>query len=269
MRPPVYSPAWNILPAARACFLTAWLGQTVFFVYIVLFYASAVIAGDLSRWSRVLPIGIVPGDTWGNLSLASHLALSAFITFAGPLQVFPRLRARYPGLHRWLGRLYVPTALILSITGLYLIWFKGTVGGTVQHLGTSFNGLLIIAFGLLAWRTARNRDFAAHRRWALRLFLAVSGVWFFRVGLLFWILVNRGPAGFDPKTFLGPFLDLLTFAQTLVPLAALELYFRAQASPSRSMRLTTAAVLAGLTLITAIGIGGATMAMWWPRIRAL
>ena len=96
----------------------------------------------------------MPGDTWGNVSLASHLALSAFITFAGPLQVIPRLRARLRGLHRWLGRLYIPTALILSLTGLYLIWFKGTVGGTVQHLGISFNALLIVAFSVLAWRIA-------------------------------------------------------------------------------------------------------------------
>lgn len=255
------------LPAARAWFLTAWLGQTIFFTYIVLFYASAVLAGDLSRWAQVLPKGIIPGDTWGNLSLASHLALSAFITFAGPLQILPRLRARFPRLHRWLGRLYIPTALILSLTGLYLIWFKGTVGGTVQHLGTSFNALLIIACSIFAWRTARARDFAAHRRWALRLFLVVSGVWFFRVGLLFWILVNRGPVGFNPKTFLGPFLDLLTFAQTLVPLAALELYLRASASPSPALRRGTAAALYACTIITAIGIAGATLFMWWPRMR--
>jgi hypothetical protein len=255
------------LPAARAWFLTAWLGQTIFFLYIVIFYASAVLAGDLSRWAKVLPKGLVAGDTWGNLSLASHLALSAFITVAGPLQVIPRLRARLPRLHRWIGRLYIPTALILSLTGLYLIWFKGTVGGTVQHLGTSFNALLIVACSILAWRSARARDFVAHRRWALRLFLVVSGVWFFRVGLMFWILANRGPAGFDPKTFLGPFLDILTFAQTLVPLAALELYFRASASSSKTLRLATAGAMCAFTAITAIGITGATMFMWWPRMR--
>jgi len=126
----------------------------------MVFYASAVLAGDLSRWAKVLPKVIVPGNTLGNMSLSIHLALAAFITFAGPLQVIPQIRAR----------------------------------------------LVIIVCAILAWRYATHRNFAAHRPWALRLFLVVSGVGFFRVGLLFWILVTRGPFGFDPKTSLGPFL---------------------------------------------------------------
>ncbi|MFZ8531235.1 hypothetical protein ACO1NH_13755, partial [Staphylococcus aureus] len=76
---------------------------------------------------------------------------------------------------------------------------KGTVGDLGQHLGMSLNALLIVGFAILAWQAARTRDFPAHRRWALRLFLAVNGVWFFRVGLMLWLLVWRRPMGFDPK----------------------------------------------------------------------
>jgi hypothetical protein len=155
----------------------------------------------------------------------------------------------------------------MSLTGLYLVWVKGTVGGFVQHLGTSLNALLILWFAAAAWRHVAARNFNAHRQWAMRLFLAVSGVWFFRVGLLFWILVNRGPAGFDPHTFLGPFLDFLTFAQTLLPLAALEIYLRAGAARGATLKYAAAAVIILLTAVTAVGISGATMAMWWPRIQ--
>ena len=51
-----------------------------------------------------------------------------------------------------------------------------------------------------------------HRRWAIRLFLAVSGVWFFRVGLMFWIGANQGAVGFDPASFTGPALSLRLFS---------------------------------------------------------
>jgi hypothetical protein len=44
-------------------------------------------------------------------------------------------------------------------------------------------------------------------------------VWFFRLGLTLWLLVHQAPVGFDPKTFSGPFLIVLTLAQSLVPAA--------------------------------------------------
>ena len=101
---------------------------------------------------------------------------------------------------------------------------------------------------------------------ALRLFLVVSGVWFFRIGLMLWIVVNRGPAGFDPVTFSGPFLTILSFAQYLLPLAVLELYFRAQRSTMAGVHVSMAAGLTVLTLVTAGGIAAATMLMWLPRL---
>ena len=119
---------------------------------------------------------------------------------------------------------------------------------------------------VMAWRCALARDFVAHRRWALRLFLVVGGVWFFRVGLMLWLLIHQAPVGFDGKTFQGPFLTFLAFAQTLVPLAILELYLRAQRSANPSRQLATAAGLGVLTLAMGVGIFGATMMMWRPHM---
>jgi hypothetical protein len=125
------------------------------------------------------------------------------------------------------------------------------------------NALLILWFAAMALTTARARQFAEHRRWALRLYLVVAGVWFFRVGLMAWLLVWRAPVGFDGKTFTGPLLTGLAFGQTLVPLAVLELYLRSK-TPGAQRGL--AVVLAMLTVVTAVGIVGATMGMWLPRM---
>ncbi len=43
---------------------------------------------------------------------------------------------------------------------------------------------MICAAMALHYALARNID--AHKRWALRTFIVVSGVWFFRVGLMLW-----------------------------------------------------------------------------------
>ncbi|MBA3915554.1 MAG: hypothetical protein H0X25_17200, partial [Acidobacteriales bacterium] len=158
---------------------------------------------------------------------------------------------------------------IMGVSGLYLL-FSGrrVVGNLAQHVPFGINGVLILVCAALAWRYAMVRDFASHRRWALRLFLVVSGVWFFRVGLMFWIVLNKGPVGFNPATFEGPFITFLSFAQYLLPLAVLELYMRARERAGSLGRFATAAGLFILTGAMGVGIVAATMGMWLPRVKA-
>lgn len=250
-------------------FVLAVIGQWTFAFYIVAFYGGAAAEGDLARWSKSgITHAYIPGDTLGNIALSLHLLLAAILTLGGPLQLIPQIRSRLPGFHRWLGRSYILVAFVASLSALYLLWVRGSVGDIVQHIGTSLNALVIMACAIMALRYALARKFVIHRRWALRLFLAVSGVWFFRVGLMFWILVNQGPVGFDPKTFQGPFLSLLSFAQYLLPLAVLQLYLHTQQRAGASGRLAMATLLVVLTLAMGVGIFGAFMGMWLPALTA-
>ena len=114
----------------------------------------------------------------------------------------------------------------------------------------------------MALRYALARDFKTHRRWALRLFLVVSAVWFFRVMLMFWIAINGGPVGFDPKTFIGPAIDIVSFAQYLLPLAVLEIYLRVQRGAGTAAQLATAGGLVLLTLAMGFGMFVAFKAFW-------
>jgi uncharacterized membrane protein len=252
--------------AATFWFVVAASGQLLFAFYIAVFYGGSAVRGDLASWSKVLPRGVVAGDTAGNFFLALHLLLALMITVAGVLQLVPQIRARVPVFHRWNGRTYVVVAFIAALSGLYLLWVRGTVGDTGQHLGTTLNSLLILLCAVMTFRYAVARDFTTHRRWALRLFLVVGGVWFFRVGLMLWLLIFQAPVGFDDKTFTGPFLTILTFAQTLIPLAMLELYLRAQRSASEWARASVAGILFVLTIAMGVGIFGAAMGMWLPRV---
>lgn len=253
--------------SVRTWFVVAAIGQLIFAFYIAALYGGAVVRGDLTGWSKVMPRGYTPGDTVGNIAIGLHLLFAFTLTAGGFLQVIPQLRTKFPTFHRWNGRFFIVGSIIAALGGLYLLWVRGTVGDTGQHLGTSLNALLIFAFAILAWRHAMQRDFVSHRRWALRLFLVVNGVWFFRLGLLAWLLIFKKPVGFDAKSFTGPFLTTLTFAQTIVPLLLLETYFYAQQkSISTTVRYAIAALLVVATLLTALGIVGASMGLWLPRI---
>jgi len=267
---------WHSLPrlADRALqatsafwFLVAVLGQWMFVVYIVSFYGGAVVQGDLARWSKVVSPGYIRGDGMGNFALALHLVVAIIITVGGPLQLIPQVRARVPVLHRWNGRVYMLTAFIVSLTALYLVWIRGGVfGNVVQHFGISLNAVLIMFCAAMALRTALARRFDLHRRWALRLFLVVSGAWFIRVGSMLWMILNRNPAAFDPRTFQGPFLNFLAFAQYLLPLAILELYLRTQDLAGAPGKFAMAAGLLVLTIAMGVGIFGATLRLWLPHI---
>jgi hypothetical protein len=254
--------------AASFWFLVAIIGQWTFVVYIVSFYGGAIIQGDFARWGKFLTHGLIPGDHMGNLALATHLSMAAVITAGGPLQLIPQIRARVPLFHRWNGRVYLLTTFAASISALYLVWIRNgtTAGDVVQHLGISLDAVLIMFCGAMALRYALARKFSVHRRWALRLFLVVSGVWFFRVGVFFSLMVNQGPFGFDPDTFQGPFLDFMSFAESLLPLAVLELYLRTQDRARASGRIAMAAGLFALTVAMGVGIFGVFMESWLPNI---
>lgn len=252
--------------AATSWFVVAVLGQLAFVAYVIGFYGRAALQGRFEAWNKVLPHGYVAGDTFGNVIVSLHLVFATVVIVGGALQLMPAIRRVAPAFHRWNGRVYLGSVLLMSVGGLVMVWTRGTVGDLSQHIAISINALLIIAFAGMALRHALARRIDAHRRWALRLFLVVAGVWFFRIGLMAWIVVNQGPVGFDPKTFAGPFLTFLAFAQYVLPLAVLELYLRAQAGRGSLQRIAVAACLFVLTLVTAGGVAAASMLMWLPRL---
>jgi len=246
--------------------LVAIAGQMIFALYVAIIYGGVLTGGGYESWNRSPAQAYKPGDGFGNLTFGLHAVFSIVIIAGGILQLIPGLRRRMPAFHRWTGRTYMLAAAILSLGGIVLIAWRGTVGSAVMQAGTITNGIAILICAALAWTYARQRRFDVHRRWALRLFLCVSGVWFFRIGLMAWVLSWQGPVGFDAKTFTGPFLSFLSFAQYLLPLAVLQLYFHAMDRGGSVMRIGTAGLLSVLALLTAGGIFGATMGMWLPRL---
>jgi len=190
------------------------------------------------------------------------------IMLAGAIQLVPQVRNHFPVFHRWNGRIYMLTAVTGSFAGVYMTWFRGSVGDLPQHIGGTLNAVLIWSFAGIALRYALARNFRTHRRWALRLFVVTSAAWFYRIIFFLTLAVFKGPVGFDPATFTGPYPTIMSFAQYLFPLAILELYFRAQDRPSAAGRFATASLLVVLTLAMAAGLMAVTMAIWVPDVKA-
>ncbi len=247
-------------------FTIAVLGQWIFALYVLLFYGKATVTGHLEDWNKVLPHGYIAGEAIGNLVIGIHLLFAIIIIFGGPLQIIPRVREYAPTFHKWNGRLYFFIAFVISVSGLYMVWVRGSIGGMVQHISISINAVLIMITATLAIKYAMARNFKAHRIWAIRLFLVVNGVWFFRIGFNFWLFINKGVVGFNPKTFEGPFLNILTFSQYIIPLLLFEFYLRAKESSNRKFVFTTITLHILFTIVMIIGIFVASWRIWFPRM---
>jgi tetratricopeptide (TPR) repeat protein len=259
--------ATTLKAAVRFWVAMVVIGQLIFAFTVASFYGRAAVRGDLQVWNRFMTHGYIPGDRAGNLAVVIHLVSAVIINLAGAIQLIPQIRDRAPSFHRWNGRLYIVTAFTISIAGLYMMWVRGSSGDLSQHLGTTLMAALIMLCAAMALRYALARDFKTHRRWALRLYLVVSASLFIRAVLFLSLFLNSGPFGFDPNTFTGPFLTLLAFAQYLVPLAVLEIYFRAQDRGGAPGRFAMTAGLLILTVALGAGIFTVTLGVWLPAIK--
>lgn len=121
-------------------------------------YASARLIG----W---VPPGKLPlYPSWVGL----HFASAAAFCLVAPLQLWPSLRARRPGLHRGFGRVGVAIGSLMAISGLAMAYTSP--GRPVSE--TIFMTVLFLAYvGCLGLglRSALTRDIPAHREWMIRM----------------------------------------------------------------------------------------------------
>jgi hypothetical protein len=255
---------WDAKAAARsalrtsavAWFVTALIGQWFFAYHIAATYIATALTGNFAAWNERLFVGLVAGDPVGNVALGAHLFIAFVITIGGTLQLIPQIRTYAPAFHRWNGRVYIVIAFVTSLAALYMIWTRDTFGGIfVNDISVSIDAMLIMVFAGMTLRHAMARRIDVHRRWALRTFIVVSGVWFTRVIYTFLdIALGSLPGSTDDMT--GPTNVAIGFASYLLPLAVLELYFLARRSPGVVVRFATAALVLAAAAATGIGVYG-------------
>lgn len=250
----------------RFWFVVTYFGQLFFAYYILMLYWRSTALGHFEKWNTANPHFYIKGDITGNLIFGLHVALAAVITILGPLQLVTEIKNRVPRLHRISGRIYIFSAFLISIAGLYLTWVKGSVGGLFSAIGITINALIIIVSAYFTIRYAMQRNIKLHNQWAVHLLLAMSGVWLFRVFFMLWMIIHRAPVGFDPGTFTGPFLNALAIFVYILPQAIVALYFKAKFSGSPYKKWAFSLLLLLITIGIAIGSLGAIRGMWLPRI---
>ena len=247
--------------AAAAWYVPVLVGQFIFVAYIFYAYGVPLLGGDITGWNNHISQAWVSGRPLGNGAVAAHLALAVVIHIGGPLQLVPAVRRRWPKFHRITGRAFIAGVFIAVISGVYMLLVR-EIGEWTIRLGFSVQAALIIWFTIFALRHAMKRNIAQHMVWATRLFLAASAVWFFRVMIMIWY-VTTGGIGIDQSNGTGWFLDIMSIGQFL-PLFVYEVYHRLKTGGSPAARYAMAGFLWIAAGATAMGVGLATLGMWFP-----
>ncbi len=121
---------------------------------------------------------LLPSDIAANglpLAVKAHIATASVALLLSPWQLWPGLRRRRPGLHRWIGRGYVVSALAGGLTGVAAA--TATTYGAVAGAGFAVLGVLWVASTWQGLTAARARDLMRHRQWMVRSFaLAFAAV---------------------------------------------------------------------------------------------
>ncbi len=97
-----------------------------------------------------------------------HISAAPIALAFGAVQFFPKLRKRWPVLHRWIGRGYGMAILVAGLSGIVIA--LNAAGGPVASAGFALLSVLWIAFTANAIRLAMAGRIADHRKWMIRSF---------------------------------------------------------------------------------------------------
>jgi len=105
------------------------------------------------------------------LGLMVHISAMIVATLAGPFQFLRPLRERHFGFHRALGKVYIASAIVGALGGLYMAPFSAYGVGT--HLAFTFLGVGVLITTAFALIRIRSGDVQSHREWMTRSYALI------------------------------------------------------------------------------------------------
>ncbi|HTG37652.1 DUF2306 domain-containing protein [Sphingomonas sp.] len=219
--PPAGALAWS----ARLLVATSWISGAIFAAYILAFFGGTAAAGLAERWNGSLPGLFDRRNLIASIAIGLHFLAGGILLLLGPVQLIGAVRRRAPALHRQLGRAYVVAAALAGVGGLAFIFGRGTIGGPIMDVGFGVYGALMLLCAIMAFNTARHRQYEQHRAWAIRLFALTIGSWLYRMEYAFWFLAAGGIG--HNRGLNGWFDAVMVFFFYIPNLAVAELFIRA------------------------------------------
>ncbi|WP_443947058.1 DUF2306 domain-containing protein [Pedobacter sp. AW1-32] len=110
------------------------------------------------------PLWLLTNTIWF-ITFYTHIVFGGITLLVGWIQFSSKLRISNIKSHRLIGKIYVASALLSSISGFYISLYAD--GGLWTSLGFSLLSIIWFLTTLIAYTTARNKQIDKHRLWAI------------------------------------------------------------------------------------------------------
>ena len=135
------------------------------------------------------------------LPVLIHVPAALLFSVLGAFQFAPGFRRQHRGWHRAAGRILVPAALLVAISGLWMTvtypWPAGD--GLGVYLERLIFGSAMLAAVVLGIDAIRRRQYAAHGRWMIRAYAIGLGAGTQVLTHLPWFIFAEGRPGELPR----------------------------------------------------------------------
>ena len=185
-------------------------------------FALYAIAGTMILYflsTKAFPKLIVTEAVYGDYYwpkapwLFIHVISGILATLIGPFQLISRIRTNNLNTHRVLGKIYLGSILIASITAVYLA--INSQYNLINKISLGFVPIIWISTTGMAYISVLNKQFGQHREWMIRSYVVTL---FF----ITFVMIDE----FLPYSYFGTYaetLPLLTWASWSIPLFVTEL----------------------------------------------
>lgn len=165
-----------------------------------------------------------------------HIVSAGLALLIGSFQFSRTLRRRAPRLHRWIGRSYVIAVIIGGISAFVMSFFSSVA--LLGFFGFGTLAVLWIWTTYRGYRSARDRDFAAHQAWMIRSYALTYAAPTLRIWLLVLLLVQL-PFGVDPAVAAVNAYAPVPFLCWLPNIVVAEIIVYRRGLPSLALRTPT------------------------------
>ncbi len=139
------------------------------------------------------------------LPVTVHIVSASLYAILGAFQFAPSFRRRWPGWHRWAGRLLVVCGLLVGLSGLWMVLFyRHPVGdGIFLSAQRLLFGSAMIVSTVLSFTAIRRGNVTQHRAWMTRAYAIGMGAGTQALVLMAGEMIAGKPGEFSRALLMG------------------------------------------------------------------
>jgi uncharacterized membrane protein len=166
-----------------------------------------------------------------------HIPAAIVYSILGAFQFSPGLRRRRRGWHRAAGRILIPCAMVVALSGLWMTlsypWPPGD--GALVYVERLVSGAAMLLSVLLGVNALRRRNFPLHGEWMIRAYAIGLGAGTQVLTHLPWFVLGDGRPGELPRAvMLGAGLRITLAVAATLNVAALAVAAGCRSLPPRA-----------------------------------